>query len=115
MFFFYDIFVYSHTWYTHLQHLKQVFNILLQHQLFLKLSKCTMRASQVEYLGHIISFEGVSMDMKKNSCMLEWPTPRCVKDLRGFLGLIVYYRRFIQGYGLIVKPLTDLLKKANFI
>ena len=72
--FFYDILVYSNTWHDHLQHLRQVFELLLQNQLFLKQSKCEI-ASQVEYLDHVISVAGVSIDKKKVACMLEWPVP----------------------------------------
>ena len=109
-----DILVYSTTWAAYLQHLQQVFDILLQHQLFLKYSKCEIDASQVEYLGHIINGQRVAMDSKKVTCMLEWPVPKNIKELRGFLGLTSYYRRFIKGYGVLAKPLTDLLKKGNY-
>ena len=112
--FFDDILVYSRTWEEHLQHLAQVFEMLWKHQLFLKLSKCEIGATQVEYLGHILSAAGVSMDHRKLSSMLDWPVPTRVKDLRGFLGLTGYYRRFVKNYGVIAKPLTNLLKKGNF-
>ena len=92
-----------------------MFDLLLKHPLFLKLSKYEIMASQVEYLGHIISFERVAMDAKKVACMLECPIPRCIQEFRGFLNLTRYYRRFIKGYGVIVKPLTDMLKKDNFM
>jgi hypothetical protein len=101
-----DILVYSPTLETHLQHLETTLLQLQQHQLFVKRSKCTFGVEQVEYLGHIISREGVAADLAKINSMLDWPIPKTVTGLRGFLGLTGYYRKFVRDYGKICRPLT---------
>ena len=112
--FFDDILVYSSSWEEHLQHLHEVFAILRHQQLYLKASKCTFSATSIEYLGHFISAAGVSTDPKKIEAIRNWPTPSSQKQLRSFLGLANYYRRFIRGYSIISRPLTILLKKEGF-
>ncbi|KAF3641486.1 hypothetical protein FXO38_21615 [Capsicum annuum] len=112
--FFDDILIYSQTWNKHLQHLQTTLEILRSHVLFVKKSKCEFGVLQIDYLGHVISVEGVSMDMHKVESVLNWPPPTNLNLLRGFLGLVGYYRRFIKGYGTIARPLNNLLKKGNF-
>ncbi|PSS36078.1 Endonuclease [Actinidia chinensis var. chinensis] len=112
--FFDDILVYSKTWEAHLFHLEKTLQLLLKHQLFTKKSKCVFAKQEVEYLGHLVSNRGVSAEAKKIETMLSWPIPRNLKQLRGFLGLTGYYRKFVEGYGKISAPLTQLLKKDAF-
>ena len=106
--------MYSPTWSSHLQHLEVVLQLLRKHKLFAKLSKCLFGLTQVEYLGHKVSGEGVVVDASKVQVVLAWPLPTNLKQLRGFLGLTGYYRKFIKGYASIAAPLTNLLKKDNF-
>lgn len=87
---------------------------LREHQLYAKMSKCAFGQKQVEYLGHVISIQGVAADPTKIEHMVHWPRPHSLKALRGFLGLTCYYRRFIQGYGKIYHSLNLLLKKDAF-
>ena len=112
--FFDDILVYSATWDEHLRHLKEVLEVLRSHTLHVKLKKCSFGQTKVHYLGHIISQEGVLVDLEKISAMVQWPIPRSPKAMRGFLGLMGYYRKFIQDYGKIATPLTNMLKKNSF-
>jgi hypothetical protein len=107
-----DILIYSATLEQHLSLLQQVFEILRTHKFFIKLSKCSFAQKEIEYLGHCISSEGVATEKSKISAVEQWPVPKNVKELRGFLGLTGYYRKFIRHYGLISKHLTDLLKKG---
>ncbi|KAJ3703306.1 hypothetical protein LUZ61_007011 [Rhynchospora tenuis] len=109
-----DILVYSKTLEDHAQHLSVTLQLLKENQLFAKLSKCALGTEKVEYLGHIITAEGVSTDPCKVQAMTTWPVPKTIKQLRGFLGLTGYYRKFVRNYGMISKPLTDLLKKDAF-
>jgi hypothetical protein len=110
--FFDDILIYSRSWSEHLQHIRAVFSVLREHGLVLKQSKCSFGERRVQYLGHIIADDVVTMDGDKIEAVQAWPLPGSVKALRGFLGLTGYYRRFITNYGAIAAPLTALLKEA---
>ncbi|XP_058003646.1 transposon Ty3-I Gag-Pol polyprotein [Hevea brasiliensis] len=94
--------------------MNHIFQYISQQQLFAKLSKCSFGKAEIDYLGHIISREGVATDPTKIKAVLSWPIPTSVKELRSFLGLTGYYRKFVQHYGIISKPLTDMLKKDAF-
>ncbi|KAJ4733316.1 polyprotein [Rhynchospora pubera] len=112
--FFDDILIYSTDEESHKMHLSKVLDLLKKNQLFAKKAKCEFDMMELEYLGHIISHKGIATDPSKIEAMVNWPIPKSVKELRGFLGLTGYYRRFIKDYGTISKPLTDQLKKNAF-
>ena len=109
-----DILVYSSSWAEHLEHLRLVFETLRQAQFFAKLSKCSFGQNSIQYLGHIISDSGVATDPEKTVVMEQWPIPKTATELRGFLGLTGYYRKFVKHYSLIAKPLSQLLTKKGF-
>lgn len=88
-------------------------NILRSHKLFAKRSKCTFAVGSIEYLGHIVSGEGVATKPNKIQDVFGLAIQN-VSKLRGFLGLTGYYRRFVKGYGTICRPLHDLLKKNSY-
>nr|GEU70407.1 hypothetical protein [Tanacetum cinerariifolium] len=113
--FFDDILVYSPNLSTHVKHLELVLLLLRRHTLFAKQSKCVFGSTIVEYLGHVITGTGVATDDTKIEAMKHWLIPSNLKQLRGFLGLTGYYRRFIKGYALSSQPLTRLLKKNAFV
>uniref|UniRef100_A0A8R7UE97 Reverse transcriptase domain-containing protein n=1 Tax=Triticum urartu TaxID=4572 RepID=A0A8R7UE97_TRIUA len=109
-----DILVFSETMEEHTEHLRIVFELLRAHQLFVKESKCSFACDHIDYLGHVISKEGVATDKDKTLAKEQWPTPTNATELRGFLGLTCYYRKFVPHYGIISKPLTQLLTKKGF-
>ena len=104
-----DIIIFSSTFEEHLQRLQAVFENLEKHNLKLKPSKCEFFKERVVYLGHLVSAEGIHVDPTKTEAVINWPVPKCTKDVRRFLGFSGYYRRFVEGYATIARPLNDLL------
>ncbi|KAL5546218.1 hypothetical protein UlMin_005905 [Ulmus minor] len=112
--FFDNILIYSPLEESHQQHLAQVLEVLHTNTLYANIKKCEFGKTQVAYLGHIISEEGVAADQSKVQAMVSWPTPINLKALRGFLGLMGYYQKFVAVYAQISFPLTDQLKEDKF-
>lgn len=106
-----DILIYTRTLEEHVRLLRAVFDILSSNQLQVKRSKCVFAQSSLTYLGHVISAEGVSTDAKNIQAVLQWLVPSNVKEVRGFLGLAGYYRKFVRHFGILSRLLTNLLKK----
>ena len=107
-----DILIYSRTLVEHRRHVRQVLDVLRQHQLFAKESKCEFFRDHVEFLGHRVDRDGMHMMEDKVRAIREWPTPGSVEDIRSFLGMVGYYRKFIRDFSDIAAPLTQLLRKG---
>ena len=105
-----DVIVYSQTPEEHLKRLEAVFKKLSAYGLKLKPSKCTFFQEEITYLGHLITADGIATDPKKVQVVKDWPTLETAGDVRSFLGLVGYYRRFIEGFSQIVKFLYQLTK-----
>jgi hypothetical protein len=108
-----DILVYSKSEEEHDQHLRMVLQVLREHKLYAKLSKCSFYQEKIHYLGHIISKEGIVVDPKNIEGIREWPVPKNVIEVRSFMGLLGYYRRFIVGFSRIAHPITSLQRKEK--
>ncbi|XP_073354821.1 uncharacterized protein [Aegilops tauschii subsp. strangulata] len=107
-----DILIHSEELEEHRQLLKRVLQLLAEKDLKAKMSKCTFSQQEISYLGHVISDKGVAIDKSKIQVVQEWPQPQNVKELRGFFGLAGYYRKFVRFFGVLSKPLTEMLKKG---
>ncbi|KAK8939259.1 hypothetical protein KSP39_PZI011311 [Platanthera zijinensis] len=106
-----DILIYSKTEEEHAQHLRQVLQTLREQQLYAKFSKCAFWLTEVAFLGHVINAEGLAVDPAKIEAILNWTRPKSVTEVRSFLGLAGYYRKFVKDFSKLALPLTQLTRK----
>ncbi|KAL8114289.1 hypothetical protein AgCh_021224 [Apium graveolens] len=107
-----DILIYSRSREEHEEHLRIVLEILREKKLFAKFSKCEFWLEEVAFLGHIVSGRGIELDPAKFEAITNWPRPSNMTEIRSFLGLAGYYRRFVEGFSSIALPLTQLMRKG---
>ena len=108
-----EILIYSRNMQDHQQHLRLVLELLRDHKLHAKHSKCEFGLKQVDFLGHVVDAHGIHMDPAKVQAVTQWPVPRTAKHVRSFLGLAGYYRRFVRRFSGIAGPLTELTKQST--
>ena len=106
-----DVIVETETEEGHDKLVAEIIKRLEENDLYMKPEKCKWKVKKVEFLGVVIGPEGIKMEKEKVKGVLEWPIPKCVKDVQKFLGLANYYRRFIEGFATVARPLHDLVKK----
>ena len=111
VFFVDDILIYSQSEVEHEDHLRVVFQLLRDHQLYTKFSKCEFRLIEVIFLGHVVSASGVSVDPEKVDAVMNWERLKSVFEIRGFLGFAGYYRRFIEDFSRLAAPMMRLIWK----
>ncbi|XP_042467360.1 uncharacterized mitochondrial protein AtMg00860-like [Zingiber officinale] len=107
-----DILIYSRSEEEHGRHLRIVLEMLRRERLYGKFSKCAFWLSSVSFMGHIVSNSGISVDPQKIEVVTSWEQPKSVQEIRSFLGLTGYYRRFVEGFSSIALPLTQLTRKG---
>ena len=106
-----DVIVGTETEEGHDKLVAEIIKRLEENDLYVKPEKCKWKVREVEFLGVVIGPEGMKMEEKKMKDVLDWPTPKCVKDVQKFLGLANYYRRFIEDFASIARPLHDMVRK----
>jgi hypothetical protein len=107
-----EILIYSKLEEEHEHHLRMVLQVLREHKLYAKLTRCSFYQKQIHYLGHVISKDGIAVDPEKIEAIREWSAPKNVIEVRSFMCLAGYYRIFIEGLSKIAHPITSLKRNG---
>ena len=108
-----NVIIYINSLKEHKKHVRTVLGLLLKAGLHAKPQKCEFGRTTTEYLGVLITPEGIKLDPNKVTAIKDWPIPKCLKDIRSFIGFGNFYRRFIKNFSAIVQPLTMLTRKGQ--
>ena len=106
-----DILIFSNSIEEHKVHLEEVFRLLQQNQLYVKDSKCNFFMQKIEFLGHVVTPDGIEMDSGKVKAVIDWPAPTNLTEVQQFLGLSNYCRRFVDKFSELSAPLVELTRK----
>lgn len=106
-----DILIYSNTLEEHVQHVRKILEKLIENGLYVKLEKSQFHVQEINFLGYVITPEGISMEPSRIATIVEWPVPKSMHDVQVFLGFTNFYRRFVEAYSRVTLPITKLLKK----
>ncbi|XP_059063838.1 uncharacterized mitochondrial protein AtMg00860-like [Cryptomeria japonica] len=113
-----DILIFSKTWDEHLQHVEQVLSTLQQHKLYANRENCSFGLESIQYLGYVVDGKGIHVDPTKIQVIKDWPSPKNIIELRSFLGLANFYRRFVLGFSQLTWPMNQVLRggsKTKFV
>ena len=108
-----DVIVFFESLSDHIPHVRSILEVLRQHKLYAKVEKCEFHKDQMTFVGYLVSKEGIGMDLAKVSAVLDWPTPKIVKEVQSYLGFANFYRKFINNYSALTTPLTSLTRKTT--
>ena len=108
-----DVIIFSESLCDHIPHVRSILEVLRQHNLYANVEKCEFHKDQMTFVGYLVSKEGIGMDRAKVSAVLDWPTPKTMKEVQSYLGFANFYKKFINNYSALTTPLTSLTRKTT--